>query len=176
MSSLCPQCPDCSDSPLSTTANILGILTFMVSLIIPSIVFATVIRDVDKELNYLIHSLEEIGHEIKYTRDYYHQFAVEADADLEAMQSIIKANLEELSSTQIRLYKRLQGEQKTIGNLSTRIKWWYKEKDATAAEMFQLQSRKHHFTTLQIIFLMKQVRSQRGSIERTERNTYILRS
>ncbi|KAK5994378.1 hypothetical protein PT974_04852 [Cladobotryum mycophilum] len=166
----CPPCPDCGDSPLSTTGNILGILTFALGLVVSLFALLAVVRGAEHEVGFLVSSLEETGKQIRHSREYFHLLDVESDDDLQYMRDLTLAALNDLETSQRGMMEDLVRTQSSISSFWTRLDWWYRQKDV-AAELSKLDSQKHHLNSIQLTFLLRKIKAQNDTVLMVNRYT-----
>jgi hypothetical protein len=103
----------CEDGPLSTTSNILGILTFMSALIISIQVYVNSIRHADRQMLELESTFESRVHEV---RSLSRKIELRADAvdgrlaqRLQTVMPRVQIYLDELSDLNGKLHSRRRG-------------------------------------------------------------------
>ncbi|KAL7911337.1 hypothetical protein GGI35DRAFT_345200 [Trichoderma velutinum] len=153
MAETCPPCPDCGDSPLSTTANYLGILTFALGLFLSTFAFLVAVRSAEKEVDALIGSLEATGRYIEQTRKFFAALNHEADLDITSMGLLPPNATASMEMTQSRMLKYLRETKNNISQLPTRVQWWYRAKDVQA-DLSKLDSERQHFHSVQLVLLL----------------------
>ena len=100
-------CPT-TDSPLSTTASIVGILTFALGLFASYVALHTSTRSAPSEIARLIADLRSTQHEINRVAEYifadYHRFSSEESAGLVHSDSLLYEEVQVLLRDCIRLF------------------------------------------------------------------------
>src|SRR5512140_2835994 len=87
-------CPDCGDSPLSTTGNVTGILTFAYAILASVALFFAVIGTADNELQQLATSQQQTSRHIETLYGYFADLDGVAHPDLAAMKEPIAVALD----------------------------------------------------------------------------------
>ncbi|CEF72025.1 hypothetical protein FGSG_11692 [Fusarium graminearum PH-1] len=153
MAATCLPCPDCGDSPLSTTGNILGILTFALGLFLSTFAFMVAVRSAETEIDDLIESLESTGRYIDQMTRFFATMNHEADLEITGMGLLPSNATKSISDTQTKLLQDLEETKKTISQLPTRVDWWYRAKDVEA-KLSKLDSERQHLHSVQLALLL----------------------
>ena len=156
----CPDC-DCGDSPLSVVANVLSIFTFALGVIAYFAAFTAVTRGAAKEMEDTRDVLRMTRQQIAQARQFLNTLENRADPDLSTMRSLVGDSLqgfviaeEEMASLLHDFKLGGKGPSQGMAGLSwsSRLRWWYREKDL-AAGMAKLREFQQHFAAVQLIFL-----------------------
>ncbi|CAG1990976.1 unnamed protein product [Fusarium graminearum] len=153
MAATCLPCPDCGDSPLSTTGNILGILTFALGLFLSTVAFMVAVRSAETEIDDLIESLKSTGRYIDQMTRFFASMGREADPEMTGMGLLPSDATESISNTQTKLLDELEETKKTISELPTRVDWWYRAQDVKA-KLSKLDSERQHLHSVQLALLV----------------------
>lgn len=147
-------CPDCGDSPLSTTGNITGILTFAYALLASALVFLTVIRSADSEIHQLRASVDNTSRHIQTMYTYFSDLNLVGDQDLELIKLSIKDALDDWRA----INEDLAEQSENLASMRPRIRrqlvWWYRHSDILAG-MAKLQSEKDNFFALLLTYMSR---------------------
>jgi len=150
-------CPDPGDSPLSTTGNVLGILTFALGLFAYCIAFSVVVRGADRELAAALATLVDTARQIAEVKQFLDDEEREADPDYRTMKDMIDSSESSYKAAKYEFESQLEPFiMSPHGNMSFlgRFRWWYREKDLAAAAT-RLENRKQHFATIQLTYLLR---------------------
>lgn len=158
-------CPDCGDSPLSTTGNVLGILTFALGVFAYLAVFFAMTRGAENEIRYCARVLAETEDHIKEIEYYKDLLTARGDQDARRLRDAM--------DTFRRTYSKIQQDLDNfkdrcgIGNTDlsdeksawtastwTRINWWYVASNMTA-QMGRLDSHKQHFAAIELTVILR---------------------
>lgn len=159
-SQACPDC-DCSDSPLSIVANLLSVLTFALGVTASFAAFTAVTRGAAKEMEDTRDVLRMTRQQIAQARQFLNALENRADPDLGMMRGLVGDSLqgfvaaeEEMATLlhDFRLARKGPSHGPVGLSFSSRMKWWYREKDL-AAGMAKLREFQQHFAAAQLIFL-----------------------
>ncbi|KAK0701324.1 hypothetical protein B0H67DRAFT_650545 [Lasiosphaeris hirsuta] len=159
---------DNADSPLSTTGNILGILTFAYAIIASCLVFLAVIRTADSEMQQLFSQIRQTSRHIETLGSYFRELDLVADIDLAPMRGPIKVALKDWRKTNQGLAARV-GKLSEMGpGIKRRIMWWYGQNEMLAS-MAKLRSEKDDFSALLLTYLSRKISTQEHHLWRLER-------
>lgn len=145
------------DSPLSTTANIIGILTFALGTLSFCIAFYAATADAPWEIkSYQDYIIQRRVH-INEITQFFQDRDIEADHELEnsSLGRLVSESLG-LAETRRRALEKHVYEIYGGGavGLSTRLRWWMERRDMSMA-MAGVDMQIHHLTALQISFLLR---------------------
>jgi hypothetical protein len=145
------------DSALSTTANILGILTFVLATLSFVIAFYAATADAPREIkSFQDYAIQREDH-INEIAEFFEDRGIEADNELE------NSSLGDLVSESLRTAEqRRRGLQENVYricsssalSLTKRVWWWMERRDMSMA-MAEVDIQIHHLTALQISFLLR---------------------
>ncbi|KAM5345989.1 hypothetical protein ACJ41O_011850 [Fusarium nematophilum] len=119
-------CPP--DSPLSTTGNIIGLLTFALGLFSFCAAFYAITHNATQEIDDYEKSLAERKAHIAQIRQYIEDADVAADAELEGnpIKDLIFKTLSDLEA-------RRRTMERDIYGVGGRLQWWYRRQDSDLA-------------------------------------------
>lgn len=145
------------DSPLSTTANIMGILTFALATFSFCLAFYAATADAPREVeSYKNYVFQRRAH-IEDIRQFFDERAVEADNELEKtrLKELVLETLTSAEEGRIELQEKVDMICDSQGmSLSKRI-WWWMERRNMSMEMAGVDVQMDHLTALQISFLLR---------------------
>ncbi|KAG8156543.1 hypothetical protein KVR01_013647 [Diaporthe batatas] len=136
------------DSALSTTANIIGILTFALATLSFCLAFYAVTADAPREMKRFADYVTQRKAHINEISEFFEDRDVEADNELEKSLGTAERRRKELQEN---VYK-ICGSSAT--SLTKRIWWWMERRDMSLA-MAEVDMQIHHLTALQISFLLR---------------------
>lgn len=137
-----------SDSPLSTTGNVVGILTFALGVVSFLAAFYAITHNAPREIQNYKDSLKERKDHIKEISLYFEELDVVADAELE--QSHIKSSVR---SSLKGLEAHRQAMEDDILQTKGRLQWWYRRQDM-ATSMATIETQLQHLGAIQLTFLL----------------------
>ncbi|RYP50097.1 hypothetical protein DL768_004301 [Monosporascus sp. mg162] len=161
-------CPECSDSPLSTTGNITGILTFAYALLASCLVFLAVIRTAESEIQQLHTSVRQTSRHIETLYSYFNGLDLVADQDLAAIQDPIKVALEDWRRTNQHLTAQVEELNNIPSGIRRWLVWWYRHKDILAG-VAELRSEKDDLSALLLMYMSSKISTQTDHLWRLER-------
>lgn len=145
------------DSPLSTTANIIGILTFALAAFSFCLAFYAATADAPREVeSYKGYVFQRRAH-IEDIRQFFDERAVEADNELERtrLKELVLETLTSAEEGRIELQEKVDMICDSQGmSISKRI-WWWMERRNMSMEMAGVDVQMDHLTALQISFLLR---------------------
>jgi len=115
-------CPP--DSPLSTAANITGILTFALGIVSFCAAFYAITYNASQEIRDCNDSLREMKAHINQIAEYFEELKAEADSELE--HNPIKQSLDKSLNG---LKTRRQKIEQDLSHIAGRLQWWYRRQD-----------------------------------------------
>ncbi|KAK4224723.1 hypothetical protein QBC38DRAFT_288817 [Podospora fimiseda] len=146
-------CMSCDESPLSTTGNVTGILTFTLGLIVSCGAFFSIIRNADSEIKSLQDTVNEMEGHIFQMATHIGRLELRHNQVSTEMHGLLIDVLKRFQKAQKKASCYLRRFENT-DSLWTRIKWWYMEKE-TAAHMASLESYNQRVTAIQLTFLLR---------------------
>ncbi|PVH68450.1 hypothetical protein DL98DRAFT_599520 [Cadophora sp. DSE1049] len=136
------------DSPLSTTGNIIGILTFALAVFSFCAAFYAITHDAPREIEAYRESLKERKDHIKEIKRYFDELDIVADSVLE------QSPIDPLIHNSLRsLENRRQVMEKELSNIRGRLQWWYRRQDM-ATSMARIETQLQHLGAIQLTFLL----------------------
>jgi hypothetical protein len=139
---------DQPDSPLSTTANVLGILTFALGLLSFCAAFFAITHDAHREMQESKYSIKERKAHIQVLQQYFRELDTVADSELEqsSMGKLVHTSL-------INLARQTRAVEQEINGTRGRWQWWYHRKDVVTA-ISRIDSQLQHVRSFQLTFLL----------------------
>ncbi|KAM5354704.1 hypothetical protein ACJ41O_001351 [Fusarium nematophilum] len=163
-------CPECSDSVLSTTGNVLGLLTFAFSFFLSLAAFLTITRNADGEVRDLHRALDRTDKHIGQINSYLRDLEMQRDPVLGEMRDAMASSFHEFKIAINDIRKHLsrfgdapsddedgrvsRSQAPSSSSYWTSLRWWYDEKD-TAAKMAKLESYRQHFNAIQLTLIAR---------------------
>lgn len=145
------------DSPLSTTANIIGILTFALATFSFCLAFYAATADAPREVqSYKCYVFQRRAH-IEDIRQFFNERAIEADSELEKTQlkELVSGTLTSAEDGRTELQEKVNKIcDSQVMSLSKRI-WWMMERRTMSMGMAGVDMQMNHLTALQISFLLR---------------------
>ncbi|KAK4183674.1 hypothetical protein QBC35DRAFT_90920 [Podospora australis] len=157
LSEICPK--EGGDSPLSTTGNITGILTFFLGLVFSFIAFFSLIRNADTELSNLLTIVSDTKNHISQITAHLTKLETRQEPNVRSMQQVLLSTLVSFRQAQQEAEVYLSRFSKGM-SFAKRIQWWYLEKE-TASHMARLESHNQRVVGVQLTLLLLAVRSLR---------------
>lgn len=147
---------ECDDSPLSTVANVIGILTFALAVGASSLAFITVFLDAGDEINYYKDILSKIKTQVENLEQYFLSLKTEANPDFMPYECAMKTSSGDLLEAHDKISNNLTKASHNISSyrILGRLQWWRSEKEIRL-EVGRLESQKTQFTTMLLIFLSR---------------------
>jgi hypothetical protein len=145
-----------SDSPLSTTANITGILTFAYAILVSCLLFLASVRTADSEMQQLLSQTRQTSRHIETLSNYFQDQDLVADIDLAPMRGPIKAALRDWRKTNQSLTTQIAKLNEMGPGIKRRVAWWYWQNDILAG-MAKLRSEKDDLSALLLTYLSRLV-------------------
>ncbi|KAK4203626.1 hypothetical protein QBC40DRAFT_293743 [Triangularia verruculosa] len=155
-------CPACDDSPLSTTGNITGILTFTLGLIASCVAFFFITRNANTEIQSLLDIVNETENHIIQMAKHIGRLDLRHSPDFVEMRNLLIDSLRRFKEAQRETRTHLKSFEKS-GSPWTYIRWWYMEKE-TAAQIARLQGYNQRITAIQLTFLLRTTDNQSNEI------------
>lgn len=145
------------DSPLSTTANIIGILTFALATFSFCLAFYAATADAPREMKRFEDYVIQREAHINEISEFFEDRDIEADNELE--NSSLGDLVSESLGTAERRRRELQESiyricGSSVTGLTKRIWWWMERRDMNLA-MAEVDIQIQHLTALQISFLLR---------------------
>ncbi|KAK5662379.1 hypothetical protein OQA88_8289 [Cercophora sp. LCS_1] len=160
--------PNAGDSPLSTTGNITGILTFAYAIIASCILFLSTIRTADSEMQQLFSQIRQTSRHIETLSNYFQDLDLVADVDLAPMRGPIKVALKDWRKTNQGLAARIGRLNEMGPGIKRRVVWWYWQNEILAS-MAKLRSEKDDLSALLLTYLSRKISTQEHHLWRLER-------
>ena len=115
-------CPP--DSPLSTTGNVIGILTFVLGIVSFCAAFYAITHNAPQEILDYKESLRERKAHIKQIHQYFEELNDEADSELEGnpIKQLMDNSMTDLEN-------RRQTIEEDLFHVGGRLQWWYRRQD-----------------------------------------------
>lgn len=149
-------CPNGGDSPLSTTASVLGILTFALSLLAYIIALVVITRSAKGERDTALAIMYDTENQMDRIRHYFDAEQRERDPDYQVYADMINKSEVAFRKAKEKIASCLKPFDAHLGwplSFVGRLRWWYRVKGvATAAA--RLESRRQHFATIQLTYLL----------------------
>lgn len=145
------------DSPLSTTGNITGLLTFALATFSFCLAFYIATEGALKEMDDYQVYLDQRKDHIAVIRQFFEERDIEADHELEisGLQELIRNSLKSAEERREKLEQEVGKIRNTPGvDIGKRIQWWMRRRDmslATASVEIEI----HHLTALQMSFIIR---------------------
>ncbi|TPX16471.1 uncharacterized protein E0L32_003765 [Thyridium curvatum] len=151
-----------ADSPLSTTGNVIGILTFALAVVSFLAAFYAITHNAPDEIEDYKMSLRDREVHIQKIRDYFDEADRYADGQLEGnpIKDVIDSILADLEA-------RRQKMEEVIGSVNGRLQWWYRRQDMVVA-MARVENQLQYLSTLQLTFLLLKMKRQTGQLDDIE--------
>ena len=140
---------DCRpDKALSTTGDVIGILTFALGVFSFCAAFFAITHDAPREIEDYKESLEERKGHIEKARGYFDELRRVADSDWEQsdIKDIIHTSLQ-------RLETRRQAMYDSLSKVRGRLQWWYRRQDMLLS-MARIETQLQHLGAIQLTFLL----------------------
>ncbi|KAF2122222.1 hypothetical protein BDV96DRAFT_682204 [Lophiotrema nucula] len=151
------------DSPLSTTANVLGILTFALGLISFCAAFFAITHDAHREITDYQYSMREKKGHIDEIYKYFEELDIAADSELESssVKTLIGRSVQDLE-------RRRLAMERDLTQVRGRLQWWYRRKDM-GISMARIETQLQHLGAIQLTFLLLKMKRQSTQLDELER-------